>query len=150
MIQKMSVVMLGVGNSLHSDDGAGPVLAEELKNEGMNAFNCGTAPENFTSSVRRLHPETLIIVDAALMGLNPGTIRRIPADKIHDTAVGTHMMSLAFLADYLKEEVSEIIFIGIEPESLEFGDGLSNPVKEAVAELKHTILHNEYKKYSQF
>ncbi|HJJ48013.1 MAG TPA: hydrogenase 3 maturation endopeptidase HyCI [Methanocorpusculum sp.] len=135
----MTVVFLGVGNSLHTDDGAGPYLARLLEGDGIQAFDCSTAPENFTGVVRRLHPKTLIIADASLMGCSPGDVRRIPLDKIHDTAVGTHMMSLAFLAEYLKEDAGEIIFLGIEPESLDEGSKLSNPVLSAVQNLKETI-----------
>lgn len=129
-----SAVVLGVGNSLHSDDGAGPYLAETLvgKNPNIQAFNCGTAPENFTGIVRKINPEMLIIVDASLMDLMPGSIRRIPIEKIEDTAIGTHMMPLSTLVTFLKEDVSQIIVLGIQPASLETGEELSSNVKEAV------------------
>ncbi|HJJ27910.1 MAG TPA: hydrogenase 3 maturation endopeptidase HyCI [Methanocorpusculum sp.] len=136
----MSVIFFGVGNALHSDDGAGPFLAHLLEGGTVSAFDCGTAPENFTGIVRRKRPDTLVIADAALMGCRPGEVRRIPADKIHDTAVGTHMMSLAFLAEYLKEDAGEIIFLGIEPLSLADGEGLSDAVCSAVLSLKDAVL----------
>ncbi|HJJ27623.1 MAG TPA: hydrogenase 3 maturation endopeptidase HyCI, partial [Methanocorpusculum sp.] len=100
------MVLLGVGNALHTDDGAGPYLADlisEEKNPKISAFNCGTAPENFTGVVRRLHPKHLIIADAALMNEKPGTLRRIPAEKIEDAAAGTHMLSLTHLIRYVSD-----------------------------------------------
>ena len=58
----MSIVLLGIGNPLHADDGAGPKLADMLAGTpGVTAFNCGTAPENFTGLVRRLDPDLLIL-----------------------------------------------------------------------------------------
>lgn len=136
----MSVVLLGVGNPLHSDDGAGPALADLLSEvPDITAFNCGTAPENFTGIVRRLSPDLLIIADAAEMGLPPGTVRIIPPEKIHDTAVGTHMLPLYHLADFLADTSRKIIIIGIQPMSLEFGETLSDAVYSSLSELSLII-----------
>ena len=70
------IVVLGVGNFLHGDDGAGPAVAAgvlALGLPGVSAFDCGTAPENFTGVVRRLHPDLLVVADAADMGLPAGS-----------------------------------------------------------------------------
>ena len=51
------IVVLGVGNFLHGDDGAGPAVAAgvlALGLPGVSAFDCGTAPENFTGVVRSM------------------------------------------------------------------------------------------------
>ena len=72
------IVVLGVGNSLHGDDGAGPAVAAgvaALGLPGIAAYDCGTAPENFTGVVRRAGPDLLVIVDAAEMGLQAGSVR---------------------------------------------------------------------------
>ena len=137
------MVLLGVGNALHTDDGAGPYLADLIsdeKNPKISAFNCGTAPENFTGVVRRLHPKHLIIADAALMNEKPGTLRRIPAEKIEDTAVGTHMLSLSHLVRYISDAAETVTLIGIQPESLDDGDGLCPDVEKAVCFLKELCL----------
>jgi len=136
----MTIVLLGIGNSLHSDDGAGPYLADLLSgNPEIAAFNCGTAPENFTGNVRRLAPDLLIIADAAEMGLPPGSVRIIPPEKIHDTAVGTHMLPLYHLVDFLAGVSQKIIIIGIQPENLAFGETLSDSVFSSINELSSII-----------
>jgi hydrogenase 3 maturation protease len=136
----MTIVLLGIGNSLHSDDGAGPYLASLLsKKPGIISFDCGTAPENFTGNVRRLAPDLLIIADAAEMGLPPGSVRIIPPEKIHDTAVGTHMLPLYHLVDFLAGVSQKIIIIGIQPESLAFGETLSDSVFSSINELSSII-----------
>ena len=135
--------VLGVGNQLHSDDGAGPCLADMLsceKESGISAFNCGTAPENFTGVIRNLHPDLLIIADASLMNEAPGTLKRIPPEKITDAAVGTHMLPLSHLFSYLQDCADTIMVIGIQPASLEDGDELSPEVEDAVRRLKELIL----------
>ena len=105
------IVVLGVGNFLHGDDGAGPAVAAgvlALGLPGVSAFDCGTAPENFTGVVRRLHPDLLVVADAADMGLPAGSVRRIPVCRIHDTAIGTHMMALSHLVQFLADAAEEI------------------------------------------
>jgi len=139
----MTIILLGIGNSLHSDDGAGPYLADMLLDfPGITAFNCGTAPENFTGLVRKLKPDLLLIADAAEMGLPPGSIRIIPPEKIHDTAVGTHMLPLYHLVDFLADPSRKTLIIGIQPASLAFGGHLSGPVESALNELKMMIAEN--------
>ncbi|ABN07305.1 hydrogenase maturation protease [Methanocorpusculum labreanum Z] len=139
----MKVVLLGVGNSLHSDDGAGPRLAEMfLDSHDVTSFNCGTAPENFTGLVRKLNPDLLLIADAADMGLPAGSVRIIPPEKIRDTAIGTHMLPLYHLVDFLAESSREISIIGIQPASLSWGDRLSDPVASSLIETKMLIDEN--------
>ncbi len=139
----MSIVLLGIGNPLHADDGAGPKLAEMLAGTpGVTTFNCGTAPENFTWLVRRLDPDLLILADAADMGLLPGSVRIIPPEKIHDTSVGTHTLPLYHLVDFLAEPSRKIVVIGIQPASLAWTDVLSPPVESALNEIKMMIAEN--------
>ena len=139
----MTVILLGVGNSLDSDDGAGPYLADMLLDfPGITAFNCGTAPENFTGLVRKLGPELLIIADAAEMGLPPGSVRIIPPEKIHDTSVGTHTLPLYHLVDFLADPSRKILIIGIQPASLGWADQVSDPVGSALNEIKMMIAEN--------
>jgi len=128
-------ILLGVGNTLLSDDGAGIYMAESFKKEGWLSYNCGTAPENFTSIIRREQPELLLIVDAARMGLSPGEIRQIPEEKITDVSFGTHQLPLSQLTAYLREYAGKIIIIGIEPKSTDFGEELSPEIFEACKKL---------------
>ena len=131
------IVVLGVGNFLHGDDGAGPAVAAgvlALGLPGVSAFDCGTAPENFTGVVRRLHPDLLVVADAADMGLPAGSVRRIPACRIHDTAIGTHMMALSHLVRFLADAAEEIAVVGVQPLWMGDGEGLSAEVLAGVCE----------------
>ena len=137
----MTFCVLGVGNTLHSDDGAGPatiVAVRELCPD-IPVYNCGTAPENFIGPARKLHPDLLLIVDAADMGLLPGSVRRIPEQRIHDTAIGTHMMALSHLMRFLADAAEEILVIGIQPATLVEGEELSPEVEDAVAQVAAAI-----------
>lgn len=135
-------ILLGVGNSILSDDGAGIYVAASFERDGWLSFECGTAPENFTSIVRREEPDLVVIVDAARMGLSPGEIRQIPEEKISAVSFGTHQLPLSQLSAYLKNYAKKIIIIGIEPETTGFGEELSPAVKEACNKLLPVLKKN--------
>ncbi len=143
------MILLGVGNTLLSDDGVGCWITNNfssncLSSDGWKAFCGETAPENFTAPIRREKPELLIIVDAAEMGLPPGSIRIIPSDQIDDTSIGTHMLPLSHLIHYLSSDIPEILFIGIQPETIEPGVGLSPAVQTAAAALINVLKKGDY------
>ena len=136
------IVVLGVGNSLHGDDGAGPAVARSvaaLGLPGIAAYDCGTAPENFTGVVRRSKPDLLVIADAAEMGLPAGSVRWIPAERIHDTAIGTHMLALSHLVRFLADTAGEIVVVGIQPAGTGDGEGLSAAVLTGVLEVVRCV-----------
>jgi len=136
------IVVLGVGNSLHGDDGAGPAVATgvaALGLPGVAAYDCGTAPENFTGVVRRAGPDLLVIVDAAEMGLPAGSVRRIPLERICDTAIGTHMLALSHLVRFLADAAGRIVVVGVQPLWMGEGEGLSAAVAGAVEEVVRCV-----------
>lgn len=133
----MTDVLLCVGNSMMGDDGAGPLLAEMCAANPAGQWvviDGGSAPENDIVAIRELRPERLLIVDATDMGLNPGDIRIIDPDDIAEMfMMTTHNMPLNYLVDQLKEDVGEVIFLGIQPDIVGFYYPMTQPVKEAVA-----------------
>lgn len=132
----MKRILLGVGNRLSGDDGIGPSVARRLQGScDWLAIDCGSAPENVTGLVAREKPDLVVIIDAARMGLEPGSIRRLPLGETDRMLVSTHGLPLAFLFERLQELTKRLVFIGVEPKDLAFGEGLSPPVGTAVDEL---------------
>ncbi len=129
----MTDVLLCVGNSMMGDDGAGPLLAEMCAANPAGQWvviDGGSAPENDIVAIRELRPERLLIVDATDMGLNPGDIRIIDPDDIAEMfMMTTHNMPLNYLVDQLKEDVGEVIFLGIQPDIVGFYYPMTQPVK---------------------
>jgi hydrogenase 3 maturation protease len=115
------------------DDGAGPLLAEMCAANPAGQWvviDGGSAPENDIVAIRELRPERLLIVDATDMGLNPGDIRIIDPDDIAEMfMMTTHNMPLNYLVDQLKEDVGEVIFLGIQPDIVGFYYPMTQPVK---------------------
>jgi hydrogenase 3 maturation protease len=118
------------------DDGAGPLLAEmcAAKPAGeWRVIDGGSAPENDVAAIRDLRPARLLLVDATDMGLNPGEIRVVnPEDIAEMFMMTTHNMPLNYLIDQLKEDVGEVIFLGIQPDIVGFYYPMTPPVKAAV------------------
>lgn len=132
----MTDVLLCVGNSMMGDDGAGPLLAEmcAAKPAGeWRVIDGGSAPENDVAAIRDLRPARLLLVDATDMGLNPGEIRVVNPDDIAEMfMMTTHNMPLNYLIEQLKEDVGEVIFLGIQPDIVGFYYPMTPPVKAAV------------------
>lgn len=99
----------------------------------MEVFFGETAPENLTGQIRRFRPTHVIILDAVDIGAEPGHIRLIGPDEISSRAMAsTHNASLTLLMDYLRHFLGcEIIVIGIQPKTLDFGKPPSGPVLQA-------------------
>jgi hydrogenase 3 maturation protease len=142
----MTVLVLGVGNSLNGDDGIGPYVATRVAaacsagGEGARgksgpgaviALDCGTTPENYTAVVRRERPDVLVIVDAASMGLAPGEIRLIPPERIDVLTLSTHSIPLSLFITYIKGVASAVKLVGVQPVQMLFGQPLSDVTREA-------------------
>jgi len=129
-------VLLCVGNSMMGDDGAGPLLAEKCQAAPQGdwiVIDGGTAPENDVVAIRELRPDRLLLVDATDMGLNPGEIRIIDPDDIAEMfMMTTHNMPLNYLIDQIKEDVGEVIFLGIQPDIVGFYYPMTDAIKAAV------------------
>ncbi len=128
----MTRLIIGVGNRLSRDDGIGPTIAERLRGMDWETIDAGSVPENVTGQVREIHPELLVIVDAAHMGLSPGSIRRLPLGKTNRMLGSTHGLPLSFLISQLAEAADQIVLIGVEPQDLSLGEGLSPSVTVAI------------------
>ena len=101
----MTDVLLCVGNSMMGDDGAGPLLAEKCAAAPKGnwvVIDGGSAPENDTDDIAEMFMMT------------------------------THNMPLNYLIDQLKEDIGEVIFLGIQPDIVGFYYPMTQPIKDAV------------------
>ena len=138
------VVVLGVGSEMRSDDAAGLHVAAAVSRAGLpgvHAWETGPAPENFTAEIRRLRPSSVIIVDCAHMQEAPGALRLIDPRDIGGVSFGTHGLPLSVLADYLHREMGcSVLILGIQPASVEVGEAMSQPVRDAVDEASSLLI----------
>ena len=135
------LIVLGVGNELKCDDGVGPFIIKRLKEQGFEDknrllfINAETVPENFTGKIRKENPTHLIIVDACLMGGRSGDMKIVDKYDFANIGISTHSMSLSFFVRYLEKDTDfKIIFIGIEPESMDYSEELTENVERTAYE----------------
>ncbi|WP_263080256.1 hydrogenase maturation peptidase HycI [Endozoicomonas sp. Mp262] len=129
-------VVVAVGNSMMADDGAGPLLAEMMAAKPVDSWtviDAGTAPENCIHQVRALNPDRVLVVDAAEIGLEAGSIRIIDPESIADMFImSTHTLPLNFVIDELKTFVPEVLFVGIQPAIVAFSFPMTEMMTAAV------------------
>ncbi len=129
-----------IGNRDGGDDAVGPYIANQLKSTTVDVLDCGTTPENYTSSVKKHDPKHLIIIDAVEMGLFPGEIRIVPKEKIGVMHISTHGIPISVLINYLERYVKNIIFIGIQPKTM--SGEMTEPIKKSGQDLVNLIKNN--------
>ena len=144
--QPFRLAVLGVGHELYGDDAvgvwlAGQLLAQAGGNSRLLAVEAGPAPENFTGLLRRFAPDVVLLVDAALMNLEPGGIGWLNWRDSTGFSASTHTLPLHILSGYLAAELGcEVDLIGIQPESDGIGEPLSPKVRQAALDVVQGIL----------
>lgn len=128
----MRRVLIGMGNPLGLDDAVGLHVAEQLAGSDWTCWTAGTALENVIGAVKRLEPDLVVVVDAADMGLAPGSFRRLPLPSIPVMLGTTHGLPLTLLVPLLQEAVEELVVVGVQPGKLGTGEGLSAEAAGAV------------------
>lgn len=131
------VCLVGVGNRQRGDDGAGPRVIDLRDSAARGVWlDAGTAPENFLEPIARTKPDTVLIVDAVSFGGMPGECRLLDATSVDSPALSTHAGSLSLLSDYLSARTgAHIRLLAIQPERIDLGQGLSQPVEKSVTAL---------------
>ncbi|HMU93032.1 MAG TPA: hydrogenase 3 maturation endopeptidase HyCI [Anaerolineales bacterium] len=137
------VAVVGIGNTLRNDDGAGILVARELTRRehlaGMHhvlVIQAGHAPENVTGELREFDPDLILLVDAAEFRDVPGAICWVPIQAIEGMSASTHSLPLSMLARYLTLELHcDVALIGIQPKSNDVGEVISVEVQAAVNEI---------------
>ncbi|MBU1087672.1 MAG: hydrogenase 3 maturation endopeptidase HyCI [Candidatus Omnitrophica bacterium] len=136
-----SDLIVAVGNSFRTDDGVGPYIAQGLEQiKGLKLINAGYNPENIIEDVIKLAPQKILIIDAADFRGNFGQARIIPEDKIPQTTLSTHAIPLNVISGVISQSIkTAIYFIGIQPESVCLGEGLSAEVKKTADQIIEII-----------
>ncbi len=126
---------------MRSDDAAGMLVARALSQREYAAdhvliVEAGHAPENNTAELRRFAPNLVLLVDAADMGKDPGTVAWIAEDDIDGMSASTHSLPLSMLVKYLTLELGcKVRLLGIQLRSNEVGETVSAEVLQAVEEI---------------
>lgn len=140
----MRVVVLGIGNTILSDEGVG-VHAVEALQERYELPESVELIDGGTSGMELLGPlsgtDVLIVLDAIKAGREPGTVVRLVGDEVpvffrsklspHQVSICDVLAGLEFSGDL----PGDLVLIGVEPESLELGLELTPAVAARMPEM---------------
>ncbi|MGC8816743.1 MAG: hydrogenase maturation peptidase HycI [Candidatus Hadarchaeum sp.] len=139
------VAVVGVGSHWCGDDAVGVEIVRRLRGQIKSSrvliVDAGTAPENYTSQLRRFGPSHIILIDAADFGGRPGDIVIADPGAITGRSVSTHTIPLSALAGYLRAQIgAEVILIGVQPGKVDFGSKMSEAVSKSMDELLRILV----------
>lgn len=142
-------MVLGIGNILLGDDGAGVTVADSLREvlsvSGVSVIDGGTLSYTLLPLIE--DSRQLIAVDAGKIDSEPGTVRifegiamdeylgRRSARTVHEVGL-RDLLDMARLRDALPAYRA---LVAIQPSSLEWGHGLSTSVAHAVPEAARAV-----------
>ncbi len=134
--------VIGVGNTMRGDDGAGPALVAVLEGRfSLPMVDASEVPENYGGWVVKKDLGAVVFVDAVEFGAQPGCFRIIPLEMLMRSASSTHRLSLHYTVKYMREEWDgDAILIGVQPKSVKLGDGLSDEVSIGVKALSEVLI----------
>jgi len=138
--------IVGVGNTLLGDDGAGVLLVETLRRDGagerVHLVNAEDIIESHAFEIAEGDWGTVIVVDAVSFGGSPGDVMfgdfSETGDLLNDFSM--HKLSLRFSESIWRQSGKKTFLLGIQPEAVDFGEGLSEAVRRSVDTLGGILL----------
>lgn len=150
----MITYLIGVGNELMADDAIGLKVVEHIETNFKDNIKNNIQILKITHNALEildcfnLQTKNIIIVDCALMGINPGDFKIFNLDNIKSqknfSSITTHgfdILKIITLA-YTTQEyyIPPITIIGIEPHTIKFSKNLSETLKNKFMEYVHTVM----------
>lgn len=138
----MSTVVLGIGNTLLSDEGVGVHVIRELLQRGVGKDDVtlvdgGTL--SFTLAATIEEADNLVVVDASELKSAPGTVKTFVGEDMDRFLSGTRssvhevglmdLLTIARLADRLPPNRA---LVGIQPANIDWGEQPTTAVAAAI------------------
>jgi len=139
------VVVAGIGNPIRSDDYVGLKIVEGLHckvRENVLLLECETVPESYLFDIEKFQPSHVLLIDAGVLLSKPGEASLVDACVVENfSAVSSHVLPLKVFCGYVKAVTgAKIGLLLVEPENMEFGEGLSVEVQVAAENLTKVLL----------
>ncbi|EKN68332.1 HyaD/HybD family hydrogenase maturation endopeptidase [Schinkia azotoformans] len=154
--QTNKISILGIGNTLYSDEGVAIHVLPLLEN-ALAGFENVEIIEGATDGMRLLGPveeaDYLLIIDAINAGEAGGTLITISNDDIPQyfgVKMSIHQVGFqeVLFASKIRDKLpNEMVMIGVQPESLVLGVELSDTVRAVLPDLVIAVVE-QVKKWS--
>ena len=136
--------IFAVGNNFFGDDGVGSVVLDRIGEEnlfpGAETFDAHT---DALSLLDRFAPDELnVIIDAAEMGLEPGSVVGFAPDEVKMRIKSDHLSMHGFglaetfaMAKQVGVLPERVVILGVEPAEIKIDRGLSDVVTAAIPDV---------------
>lgn len=143
------ILVLGIGNTIMSDDGVGAKVVQELQREfhfpsGVDVVDGGTLGLDLLPLFEgRSH---VIMVDAVETGKRPGSCVRLTGAELPaalEAKLSPHQIGLKDLlgvAQLTGRALPELVLIGVQPKSIAVGSELTAEVNLQMETMKGAVL----------
>lgn len=137
----MSILVLGLGNTIMTDDGFGVRAVEALASRyrfpaGVQLLDGGTLGLDLLPYLEGI--ERLLIIDALQMDAAPGAVFRLAGEEVpraFASKLSVHQMGvqdLLAVSELMGHLPGELAVWGVQPESIEMGTELTPLVAAAI------------------
>lgn len=145
----VKVLVLGIGNLVMSDDGAGVRVVQGLQRNyrfpaAVRLLDGGTLGLDLLPELEGL--DILIVIDAVETGLEAGSCVRLEGEALPialETKISPHQMGLKDLlavARLMGHSPKEMVLLGIQPACIEMDVELTPAVSAKLGELHQMVL----------
>lgn len=126
---------------MKGDDGLGPALIERLKGKVKAVcIDAGNSPENYGGKIAKESPDTILLVDAIHLDLEPGRYEILKPHDILKSGFTTHDISPRMFIKYLESQTkADIYLLGIQPQNISLGGEMSETVKKTLDKIEILI-----------
>jgi hydrogenase maturation protease len=144
----MSALVLGLGNLVHSDDGVGVHAIHQLQLDprvpaSVTLIDGGTQGLSLIPHISGF--SRVLVIDAVNAGEAPGTLLRFEGRALSGLPgrATVHQLGFADLMvamNLLGEAPEEVVVVGIQPVSTEWGAELTPPVQATLPSLLDVVI----------
>ena len=121
--QNQTLLFVGIGNVLRTDDGAGVYISERINERNhIRRLTVEVSIENYIQKINSYNADNIILIDSV--------------SELLDFTTNTHNISLKNISEFF---TSNVRILGIQPETIKFGEGLSVTVKKSADEVVRFI-----------
>ena len=141
-------LVLGLGNSMRGDDGVGEALVEGLRSTGLVppwVRLCSAYDGDVLEPILAETWHRIVVIDAADLGQAPGTWMQLGANALpilpaHSNSHRVGLIDALGIGQALGKAPERLAIFAVQPESVEWGPGLTDTLAEALGGLIETVL----------
>ena len=138
------IVIVGIGNPIRRDDNVGSTIVSGLEGKVAKPIlliKSETVPENFLEPIVDFKPTHILIIDAALLNLSPGSAKFVKYVESTEKVISTHALPIQIFYKYLTTTTrAKIAMLLVQPKDTSFGEGLTRELSLARMQLVNILI----------